>query len=430
MAVAIGIAFAAFMAIGVPVAFVLGASALVGILLAPEGWLMLPALPEQMFDALSSFNFLAIPLFIFAGALMSEGGVAKNLMDLATVTVGRGRGGMGVSVIASTMLFSGISGSSSADTAAISKVTHPMLKQQGYPVPFSTALLASSGCAGTLIPPTNDLIIIGIVGNMSIAGLFAAGILPAIVNGLGLMALVVFISRRRGYGDVHIPFVISDALLIFLKACPALFLIVLILGGILGGVFTPTEGASVAVFYGLFLTIFVYRSLTWAKLVEVLRNTIEISGMVLLVISMAAILGYALTIFQVPTGLGALLDSIAPNKILFLLLVQICFFTIGVFMDTVPAILILVPIFTPMAVARGIEPIHFGILIECNVALGLVTPPVGNVLFTACAVANIPLERVIKPILPMIAVLVVTMLIITYVGDIAMFLPRLLDLVD
>jgi C4-dicarboxylate transporter DctM subunit len=328
------------------------------------------------------------------------------------------------------MLFHGISGSSSADAAAIGKVTLPTLRAQGYPLPFSVALLATAGATGTLIPPTMDLIIIGIVGNMSIAGLFSAGILPACLNGLGLMTLVVYLSRRRGYGNVTVPFAWKKAVLALLKAIPALSMIAIILGGILGGVFTPTEASSVAVFYGLFLAVFVYRSLTLRQFLGIFRNTIEISGMVLLVIAMAAMLGYALTIFQVPTELGRLLNSLAPDKVLFLLLVQICFFIIGMFMDTVPAILILVPILTPMAIARGIEPIHFGILVECNVALGLATPPVGNVLFTACAVGNIPLELVIKPILPMVAILTVTMLIITYVDAIAMYLPRLLKLVD
>jgi len=427
---ALVIAFFAFMAVGVPIAFVLGGAALVGIFFAPNGLELLPGLPQQIYDALSSFNFLAIPLFIFAGSLLSEGGVAKNLMEFASATIGRGRGGLGVSVIGSTMLFSGISGSSSADTAAISKVADPSLKEQGYPAPFRAALLASSGCAGTLIPPTNDLILIGIVGNMSIAGLFAGGILPAIVNGLGLMIWAVYISRRYGYGNVSVAFSLKKTALSFVKAGPAILLILIILGGILGGVFTPTEAASVAVVYGFLLAAFVYRTLTFNRLAAILRNSIEISGMVLLVIAMCAILGYVLTIFQVPSMLGKLLDAWAPEKILFLLLVQILFFIIGIVMDTVPAILILVPMLTPMAVARGIEPIHFGILIECNVALSLITPPIGNVLFTACAVVGVTLERVVKPLLPMIAVLTVTMLIITYVEEVSMFLPRLLKLVD
>src|ERR1700730_13000412 len=195
-----------------------------------------------------------------------------------------------------------------------------------------------------LIPPTMDLIIIGIVGNMSIAGLFAAGILPACLNGLGLMALVIYISRRRGYGNITIPFSLKKTAVAFFKSIPALFMIVIILGGILGGVFTPTEAASVAVFYGLFLAFVVYRSITLSQFLGIFRNTIELSGMVLLVVGMGSMLGYALTILQVPQGLGAILDVAAPGKVLFLLFVQICFYAIGTCMDTVPAILILIPI--------------------------------------------------------------------------------------
>jgi C4-dicarboxylate transporter DctM subunit len=430
MPIAIGIAWLLLMYLGVPIAFVLGASAMIGVLLAPDGTDLLPALLQQLFVAVSSFNFLAIPLFVFTGGILAEGGIAKILMDLATMTIGRGRGGMGASIVGASMLFHGISGSSSADAAAIGKVTLPTLREQGYPLPFSVALLATAGATGVLIPPTNDLIIIGIVGNMSIAGLFAAGILPACVNGLGLMALVVFISWRRGYGKALISLSAKQTALVFLKAIPALFTIVIILGGILGGVFTPTEAASVAVFYGLFLAFVVYRSISISQFFGIFRTTVELSGMVLLVIGMGSMLGYALTVFQVPHELGRLIDVVAPGKILFLLFVQISFYLIGTCMDTLPALLILIPILTPMAIARGIEPIHFGILVECNVALHLACPPLGGILFTACAVGNTPLETVIKPILPMIAILTVTMLIITYVPGIAMYLPRLLSLVD
>src|SRR5258708_20641276 len=245
MAIAIGIAWLVFIYLGVPIAFVLGASAMVGILLSPDGFELLPALVEQMFIAVSSFNFLAIPLFVFAGGVLAEGGVAKILMDLASITVGRGRGGLGASIVMSAMIFHGISGSSSADAAAMGKVTLPTLKAQGYPGPFSVALLATAGATGTLIPPTSDLILIGIVGNMSIAGLFSAGILPACVNGLGLMAIVVYLSWRRGYGTSLLRFAWKKVFIPFLKALPALFPILIILGGILGGVFTPTEAASV-----------------------------------------------------------------------------------------------------------------------------------------------------------------------------------------
>jgi C4-dicarboxylate transporter DctM subunit len=423
--------FTLLMAGGVPIAFVLGGVAILGILASPGGAALLPALPEQVFTAVSSFTFLAIPLFILTGGILAEGGVAKNLMDLMGITIGRGRGGLGASVVMSSLFFHGISGSSSADAAAISKITLPKLKEQGYPVPFSAAMITSACATATLVPPTMDLILIGVVGNISIAGLFAGGIIPAFVNALGLIIYILYVSRKHGYGDTNnIKFNLGVACRAMFRSAPALFMIVIILGGILGGVFTPTEAAGVAVFYGLFLSTVVYRTMSLRTFFGLFRNTIEISGMVLLVISQAALLGYALTVLQVPSGLGQWLDTFAPGWVLFLFLVQLVFFLIGIFMDTVPAILILVPILTPMALARGIEPIHFGILVEVNVALGMATPPIGNCLFAACAVAGIPLERVMKPIWPMIVVLTITMFIITYAEGITMFLPRLLDLVD
>jgi tripartite ATP-independent transporter DctM subunit len=416
------------MLLGAPIAFALGGSAALGLWLSPDGVALLPSVPQQIFHSLNSFPFLTIPLFIFAGAIMAEGGVANRLMEIAEMTVGRGRGGLGAAIVVSAMFFHGISGSSTADTAAIGKVTLPTLRQQGYPVPFSTALLAAAGATATLIPPTIDLIIIGVVANMSIAGLFAAGLIPALINGLGLVLMVIYLARRRGYGTGGRRADALQAVVAFVKAIPALFMIVIILGGILSGAFTPTEAAAVAVVYGLLLASLVYRDLRPRQMLKIFRETIEISGIVMLVIAMGAVLSYTLTIFQVPNGLAAGLEGVAENRVLFLFLVQLVFFVIGMFMDTVPALLILMPILTPIATAHGIEPIHFGILVEANVALGLATPPVGVCLYAACAVANIPLERVIKPLLPMIAILVVTMLVITYVEDFSMFLPRLLGL--
>ncbi len=430
MVAAIGVTFLGLMVIGAPIAFVMGGAALAGILLSPDGSDLLPVLPQQIFNTLNSFPFLTIPLFIFAGTIIAEGGVAERLMTLATVTVGRGRGGLGSAIVFSALFFHGISGSSSADTAAIAKVTLPSLRRQNYPVPFSTALLAAAGATSTLIPPSTDLILIGVVANISIAGLFAAGLIPAIVNAIGLVILVVITCRRRGYGLVAEPFAWKPAARAFLDAIPGLFMIVIILGGILGGVFTPTEASAVAVVYGVFLTLVVYQTLTVTRLVTMVRDTVEISGMVLLVIAMSALLSYTLTLYQVPAMLAAGLDAFSTDKIVFLLLVQLIFFAISMVMDTVPALLVLMPILTPMAIARGIEPIHFGILVETNVALALAHPPAGNCLFTACAVAKVPIERVIKPLLPLIAVLIVTMMIITYVEGFSMFLPRLLHLTD
>jgi C4-dicarboxylate transporter DctM subunit len=427
---AIVISFVVLIAAGLPVAFVLGMSAATGILLSPDGADYLPALPQALFNMFNSFTFVTIPLFVFAGSIMAEGGVAKSLMELASVTVGRGRGGLGSSVVVATLFFSGISGSSTADTAAIGKITLPSLRQQGYPAPFATAILAASGATAALVPPSMDFILIGVVANISIAGLFAGGIIPACVNAAGLIAYILYRSYQRGYGTQQRSWSLVEIIVVALKAIPALIMMLIILGGILGGVFTPTEASAVAVAYGLVVTAVYYRTLTPTRLVAIMRDTIQISGVVLLVISMGALLGYTLTIFQVPAGVAEALDRLTDSKIVFLLLVQILFFIIGMFMDTTPAILILMPILTPIAVARGIEPIHFGILVETNIALGFATPPVGSCLFTACAVAKIPIETVVRPLLPMILVLVATMMIITYEGEITMVLPRLFNLTN
>ena len=430
MVAAIGITFVVLLVIGVPIAFVMSGAALVGILLSPDGLDQLPVLPQQIFNTLNSFPFLTIPLFIFAGAIISEGGVAERLLGLAAATVGRGRGGLGSSIVVSALFFHGISGSSSADTAAIAKVTLPSLRRENYPLPFSTALLAAAGATSTLIPPSTDLILIGVVANMSIAGLFAAGLIPALVNAIGLIVLVIVTSRRRGYGLPARRFRWREAARALVVAIPGLLLIVIILGGILGGVFTPTEASAVAVVYGLLVTLLVYRTLTVSRLVSMVRDTVEISGMVLLVIAMSALLSYTLTLYQVPAMLATSLDAVSKNWVVFLLLVQLLFFAISMIMDTVPALLVLMPILTPMAVARGIQPIHFGILVETNVALALAHPPAGNCLFTACAVARVPIERVIRPLLPLLAMLIATMMLITYVEGFSMFLPRLLHLTD
>lgn len=430
MATAIAVSFVFLLGLGIPIAFVLGGAGLISLLLMPEAAGMANAIPQQIFNTFNSFPFLTIPLFIFAGTIMAEGGVAKRLMDFAETTVGRGRGGLGSAVVVSAIFFHGISGSSTADTAAISKVTMGSLQRQGYPLPFATALIASAGATATLVPPTIDLIIIGVIANMSIAGLFAAGLIPALVNGAGLILVVLLISRRRGYGTKAQRLDIRKSATGFVKAIPALFMIVIILGGILFGVFTPTEASAVAVVYGLFVAAVVYRDLKLASLPIIFRETIEISGMVFLVLAMGTVLTFAMTIAQIPQALASYLVQVAHDKYVFLLLVQALFFVIGMFMDSLPALIILIPILTPIAVTLGVEPIHFGILVEANVALAMATPPVGVCLFAACAVSKLPLERVVKPLLPFIGILVVTLLMITYYENFSMFLPRHLGLTD
>jgi C4-dicarboxylate transporter DctM subunit len=342
--------------------------------------------------------------------------------------VGRGRGGLGAATVVGTMLFSGISGSSTADTAAIGKVTLPSLQRQGYPLPFSAALLAASGASAALIPPTIDLIIIGVVANISIAALFAAGILPALLNGLGLILVILFISRRRGYGAYGDKLSLGEIIMAGIKAIPALAMIVLILGGILGGVFTPTEASVMAVVYGLFTSIVIYRELKVSMIIPMLRSTVMLTGVVMLIIAGSAVLSYALTINQLPQALASHVIATIDNPLVFLLVVQLIFFAISMFMDGLPALLVAMPILVPIARDLGIDPVHFGILVEVNIALGLATPPIGMCLYAACSVTRMPIEKIVRPMLPFVAVLVVTMIIITYAEDISLFLPRLMGL--
>ena len=404
MGVAILVIFIILLLAAVPIAIALGATGTVGLLLTPGGSDSLPAVPQQIFSSMNSFTLLSIPLFIFAGTIMAQGGIANRLMSFAQGTVGRGRGGLGVAIVIAALFFHGISGSSTADTAAIGRVTLPSLKEQRYPLSFSAALLAAAGATALLIPPSIDLIIVGIVANISIAGLFAGGVIPAIVNAIGLIVWVMYQARRHGYGAKAEVMSGAELLRVSARSIPAFLMIVIILGGILGGVFTPTEASVAAVVYGLFIAMFVYRDLKPSMVRKVFENSIELSGMVMLVIAMTSVLAYTLTINQVPVDLAKWIQQVSHNKFVFLLLVQILFFVIGMFMDGVPAELVLMPILTPIAVSYGIQPIHFGVLVVANVGLGLAHPPVGMCLNTACAVAGLPVERTIRPLLPFIGI--------------------------
>ncbi|RWI88935.1 TRAP transporter large permease [Mesorhizobium sp.] len=429
MAFLIVIVFFVLLFGGVPVAFALGITGMAGLYFSPGGSDLLAILPQEVFRSLSNFPMLTIPLFILAGTIMAQGGIGKRLTDFAEATVGRGKGGLGVSVIVSTMFFHGISGSTTADTAAITRVALPSLVKQGYPVTFATALIAASGATATLIPPTIDLIIIGVVANISIAGLFAAGVVPAIINGIALIAYVLYVSVKRNYGNMTRTS-LRGMYRALIKALPALAMIAIILGGILGGVFTPTEASAVAVAYALFVSIFVYRDLKLSQIPDIIRSTLELTGMVLLLIGTGAILSYSMSFNGVPNQIADGLQELASNKFVFLLLVQLIFFIVGTIMDATPALLVLMPILTPIAVDYGVEPIHFGILVEANVALHMAVPPAGLALYAACAVSRVPIETVVRPLLPMIVLLTATMLIITYFEPFSMWLPQLLHLVD
>lgn len=414
------------MLMGVPVGMCLAITALVGMLaISPDVFIMLP---QKFISGLDSFPLLAIPLFVLAGQLMAQGGLAKRIVALSMVFVGRIRGGLGLVVIFSTMLMSGISGSPAANTAAIGSVAVPEMKKQRYPRGFSTALLAAAGGVSTLVPPAIDLIVIGVIANISISALFAAGVLPAVLCGLAIMALAY-----RQAGTLGLPLAepmsrrkklktLGDGLL-------PVIMVLIILGGIYGGVFTPTEAAAVAVVYGFLVAFFVYKELKLRDLPEVLLKTCVLTGVVLLVLAAAAMFSFVLTFESIPMEMADTITRYAFNWIVFILFVHILFFVLGMVMDCLPPILILMPILVPVAAAMGIDPVHFGIIVAANVGLGMVSPPVGICLFVSSGLAETPIERAVKPLLPFLLVLFVSLMAITFVPELSLLLPKLFGLV-
>jgi C4-dicarboxylate transporter DctM subunit len=409
--------------IGVPVAVSLGLSALIGLLYSSPEFLIV--LPQKFLAGLDSFPLLAVPLFVLAGTLISHGGMARRIVDMAMLFVGRLPGGLGLVVILSVMLFSGISGSPSANTAAIGSIALPAMREKKYPATFATAVFASAGGVSTLVPPAIDLIIIGVVSGISIGALFAAGIVPAVVLGLSIMVLTCFQAVRLDL-PLEDPVPWPEKLRILRNGVLPLFMIVIILGGIYGGIFTPTEASAVAVVYGFFVSFFIYRELKLDDLPTILLNTASLTGVVMVVLGMASMFSFVLTFDRLPHLLAQAITSHAPNWIIFILFVHLVFIILGMIMDALPPIIILMPILLPVAVGLGMEPLHFGILVAANVGIGMVSPPVGMCLYVSCGISGTPIEKVVPRLIPFLAVLFAMLAVITFVPDVTLWLPRAL----
>ncbi len=427
MELAIAIVLFVALLTSVPIAIALGLAAVAGIVyLSPD---FLVVLPQKVLGGIDGFTLLAIPLFILAGSIMGYGGIARRIVNMALVVVGRVRGGLGLVVIVSTVFFSGVCGSASADTAAIGSVTLPEMLKRKYPPAFATALLAAAGGTATLIPPSIDLIVIGVVAGISIGGLFAAGFLPGLFNALALMGVAYYYGRKLNL-PVMEPTTWKQKIAVFGDGFFALLMPVIILGGILGGVFTPTEASAVAVVYGFIVSFFIYRELALRDLPNVLLDACKLTGIVMLVLGMASALSFVLAFERIPHEIAQFIVENAGNWVVFVIFVNILFLLLGMVMDALPALIILMPILVPAGEALGMEPIHIGIFIEANVAISLITPPVGVCLYVACGLSKVPIEAVVKPLLPFLLVLVSTLLIISYVPEITLFVPRLLGYVE
>ncbi|TBU78867.1 MULTISPECIES: TRAP transporter large permease [Phytopseudomonas] len=412
------------MFVGVPIAIALGASSMV--VLSYQG-MPLVTVAQSVFESLDSFSLMAIPFFILAGNLMQSGGIAKRLVNLANAILGWIRGGLGGVVVLTSMFFSTMSGSSSATTAAVGSVLIPAMEKKGYPRPFGAAVAASSGELGAIIPPSIPMIVYALTANVSVASIFLAGILPGLLVGLSLIVCTCLIARLRNY-DMIEPITLRQWTLGVLLALKQSFFAILmpmvILGGIYSGMFTPTEASVVAVVYGLVVGLFIYRELSWRDLLDVFGRSAVTSAIILIIVAFAAIFAYMLTINRVPHMLGTLITGISDNPLVFLLIVNVALFLIGMFLETLAAIIILAPILAPAAMQFGIDPVHFACIMVVNLAVGMVTPPVGVNLFVACQVANVRMEQLMRPLLLFLGVLIMDVMIITYVPALSTwFLP-------
>lgn len=409
---------------GVPVAFTLGIAALAGFIY--EG--VNPAVAfQQMTAGMSIFSLLAIPFFIFAGEIMLHGGIARRLVSLAGAAVGWMRGGLGIVDVSTSMLFGGISGSAVADTSATGTILIPAMKAKGYGVDYAVSVTVTSSIAGILIPPSHNMILYSLAagGGISVTALFIAGIVPGIMMCLGLGIAAYVVAVKRGYpaegwkGFRHL-------LLTFADSLPGLMTAVIILGGVLSGVFTVTESAAFGAIWALLVTLIVYRNLTWENFLVAVAASVRTTAVVFLLVGTATAFAYLLALYQFPDLLTRGMLAISDNPIVIMLLINVALLALGCVMDMAALILITTPIFLPVVTAIGMDPVQFGMVMMMNLGMGLTTPPVGAVLFVGCAIGKIRIEQVMRTILPFYAAILVALMLTTYWPAVSLTLPRML----
>jgi C4-dicarboxylate transporter DctM subunit len=425
MTLALFLSLIFFFIINIPIAISIALASIAAILV--KGNIPLVVVVQKMFTATDSFPLMAVPFFILAGSLMEYGGISRRLVDFANTIVGRLSGGLALVSIIASMFFGAISGAAAATVAAIGTILIPAMIRRGYDRGFATAVQATAGTLGVMIPPSIPMVIYGVLTGVSIGALFIGGILPGILVGISLMLVAYKISKDRGYkGDEKVGF--NKILMAFKDAILALLMPVIILGGIYGGVFTPTEAAVVAVVYGFIIGFFVYKELKLKHLKDILTNTVVSTAMIMFIIATASVFGWLLASEQIPQVVANALLSLSRNPIVILALINILLLFIGTFMETVAAIIILVPVFLPVITQIGVDPLHFGLIIVVNLAIGMVTPPLGVCLFVGCGIANIKLEDITRAVWPFLIVMVVDIILITYIPAISTFLPKMLGM--
>lgn len=420
------ISFIGFLAIGTPVAWSIALSSLLTMLVSIPFFPAVTTVSQRMATGLDSFALLAIPFFILAGQLMNKGGVAHRLIAHAKTLVGALPGGLALINIFAAMLMGAIAGSAMASASAMGSILGPEMEREGYSKEFGAAVNITSSTTGLIIPPSNVLIVYSLAsGGVSIAALFLAGYIPGILTGLLLMVVAAFWARKKGFSSGKRSNA-KQVLRTFVVALPSLLLLVLVIGGIVTGIFTATEASAIAVLYCLILG-FIYREISWKDLPAILLDSAMTTAVVMLLIGASMGMSWVLSYENIPQDISTALLTLSDNPIIILLIINIILLLVGIFMDMTPAVLIFTPIFLPVVTELGMDPIHFGIVMVLNLCIGLCTPPVGSVLFVGIGVANTTIDKVIKPLLPLFIVMVVALILVTYIPELSLWLPSLFD---
>nr|WP_296194288.1 TRAP transporter large permease [uncultured Anaerobutyricum sp.] len=414
---------------GVPIAVALGISSVCAILPIMDLNVAVLTGAQRIFSGISVFSLLAIPFFILAGNIMNKGGIAVRLINLAKLVTGRTPGALAQTNVIANMLFGSISGSGTAAASAMGSIIGPIEKEEGYDPSFSAAVNVATAPTGLLIPPSNVMITFSLVsGGTSVAALFMAGYIPGILWGLACMAVVYFIARKRGY-RAKTKFTAKEAGNVIVQALPCLLLIVIVIGGIIAGIFTATEGSVIAVVYSLLLSLFVYKSITWKDIPKLLKDSADMTGIIIFLIGVSSIMSWVMAFTNIPSMVSSALLSVSNSKYVIFLLINIILLVVGTFMDMTPACLIFTPIFLPICTALGMDTIHFGIMMIFNLCIGTITPPVGTTLFVGVKVGGVKLEDVIKQLIPYFVAIIAVLMLVTYVPQLSLWLPSLMGYV-
>lgn len=422
------VVFILLLVLGVPISIGIGIASIVTALTVVPPEVAIFTIAQKMVNGISSFSLLAVPLFVLSGNIMNNGGIARRLVNFAKVIAGRIPGSLAHTNVLGNMLFGALSGSAVAACAAIGGTMAPLEKEEGYDPAFSAAVNISSCATGMLIPPSGVLILYSMVaGGVSISALFIAGYIPGILMGIAVMITAYVYAKKNNY-PVSPKSNLSEKVRVFLDAVPSLLLIVIVIGGIVGGAFTATEGAAIAVIYPAGLAFF-YKNLTLKNLKIMIMNTAITTGVIMFLVAASSAMSWVMAFTGIPQAISSLILNVSTNKYVILAVINITLLIVGTFMDLTPAVLIFTPIFLPIATQLGLHPVHFGIFLVFNLCIGIMTPPVGSVLFVGCSVGGVTIEKVIKPLIPYFIALIIVLFLLTYIPALSLFLPKLFHLI-